>query len=66
MSMGTVGFGDFFEAVTGHQPYVWQSRAAAVLVAGEPVGTIAAPTGMGKTSLVLAWVWGSGSDSAWA
>lgn len=62
MSMGTVGFGDFFEAVTGHQPYVWQSRAAAVLVAGEPVGTIAAPTGMGKTSLVLAWVWALARD----
>lgn len=57
-------FAQFFEAVTGHTPYVWQDRAATDLAACNPLEQISVPTGMGKTSLMHAWLWALAADTA--
>lgn len=50
-------FAAFFEAVTGHSPYLWQVRAAERIRDGDPPNSIFVPTGMGKTFLMVAWLW---------
>ncbi|GAB78908.1 CRISPR-associated endonuclease/helicase Cas3 [Austwickia chelonae] len=62
MPGGLPSFAVFFKAVTGHVPYVWQEAAAAELVAGEPLEQVVVPTGYGKTSLMVAWLWALAVD----
>lgn len=56
------GFGEFFKAVTGQLPYVWQSKAAEAIEQGSPPSAVTVPTGFGKTSLMLCWVWALARD----
>ena len=42
-----------FRALVGHDPYPWQRRLYARLVAGAVPGTVDVPTGCGKTACVL-------------
>jgi hypothetical protein len=46
-------FGTFFETATGHRPYGYQARTARD---GLP-SLVTAPTGAGKTAIILAWLW---------
>lgn len=46
-------FNDFFQKVTGFQPYKWQEVVARD---GLP-DVLPIPTGLGKTEIVLAWAW---------
>ena len=46
-------FGVFFARATGHRPYAYQARIAQD---GLP-SRISAPTGTGKTGVILAWLW---------
>lgn len=50
-------FSDFYRACTGHAPFPWQEQAAQQMLAGQPPERVAIPTGLGKTGLILAWVW---------
>ena len=50
-------FDEFFEGFTGYRPYVWQRAAAEAILAGDPPASVTVPTGMGKTSLMLCWLW---------
>lgn len=61
---GFPSFEDFFEAVTGHTPYHWQSVVAAAIAEGSPPSQVTVPTGMGKTSLMLCWIWALAQDLA--
>ena len=45
-------FGEFFRRATGHPPYAYQERMAR---SGLPA-VVAAPTGCGKTGIVLSWL----------
>ena len=49
----TRDFESFFQAATGRRPYGYQARIARD---GLP-GALTAPTGTGKTSVILAWLW---------
>src|SRR6266571_2143596 len=46
-------FGQFFQAATGNRPHGYQARIARD---GLP-SVVGAPTGTGKTGIVLAWLW---------
>ena len=46
-------FESFFQTATGHLPYDYQARIARD---GLP-GALSAPTGTGKTAVLLAWLW---------
>src|SRR5713226_998333 len=46
-------FDEFFRAATGAPPHGYQARIA---VGGLPA-MVAAPTGAGKTAIILAWLW---------
>lgn len=59
---GLPAFEEFFRDLTGHEPYVWQRDAATALRAGRIPDEISVPTGMGKTSLVVAWLWALAAD----
>lgn len=50
-------FAEFVRAVHGHSPFPWQQRMADLLLAGTPPQSITVPTGLGKTSVLDAWVW---------
>ena len=45
-------FSGFYRAVHGHTPFPWQERLAEKVLHGEWPGTIAIPTGCGKTSVI--------------
>jgi len=47
------GFEDFFEKATGYRPHGYQARIARD---GMP-DVLKAPTGTGKTGVILAWLW---------
>jgi CRISPR-associated endonuclease/helicase Cas3 len=51
--MAVESFDEFFHAATGHPPYGYQERLARD---GLPA-VLRAPTGSGKTGIVLAWLW---------
>ena len=55
-------FRSFYEQATGHRPYGYQARTARD---GLP-DVVRAPTGGGKTGVILAWLWRRlhGSDPA--
>jgi CRISPR-associated endonuclease/helicase Cas3 len=46
-------FEAFFRTATGHEPYAYQARIARE---GLPE-VVRAPTGAGKTGVLLAWLW---------
>ena len=46
-------FGAFFKVATGHRPHGYQARIARE---GLP-SVVEAPTGTGKTAVILAWLW---------
>jgi CRISPR-associated endonuclease/helicase Cas3 len=46
-------FSEFFQQATGHRPYGYQERLA---LDGLPA-VVQAPTGCGKTGVILAWLW---------
>lgn len=50
-------FEAFFTEVRGHAPYRWQTELAMRLRDTGEVGAVAVPTGLGKTSMIDAWVW---------
>jgi len=45
-----------FEQLTGHTPYPWQIRLYGSLAAGNIPHNIGAPTGTGKTNVILCWL----------
>lgn len=47
----------FIEAHSGYSPYVWQEELADLLYGGEPPARIDVDAGMGKSSVVDAWLW---------
>ncbi|MFX0538609.1 type I-G CRISPR-associated helicase/endonuclease Cas3g [Ornithinimicrobium sp. Y1847] len=49
-------FADLFSELVGAEPYEWQERAAQQWVAGEAPDEISVPTGMGKTLLMVVWL----------
>lgn len=51
--LGMDDFGAFFRVATGHEPFGYQARIAR---AGFP-DVVEAPTGTGKTGVILAWLW---------
>jgi CRISPR-associated endonuclease/helicase Cas3 len=54
-------YAEFFEAVTGHRPYPYQSE----LARGDWPRVLDIPTGMGKTgAVVVAWLWRRLMDDA--
>src|SRR5580704_14860656 len=54
MGRGTMqAFDEFFREATGHVPYGYQARIARE---GLPA-VVEAPTGTGKTGVILAWLW---------
>lgn len=55
-------FADFFRGVMGSEPYRWQVEAADAIASGDPPEAISVPTGMGKTSLMLCWLWALARD----
>src|SRR6266496_3819293 len=46
-------FGEFFGRATGHTPHGYQVRIAR----GGMPAVVQAPTGTGKTGVILAWLW---------
>lgn len=57
-------FEQFFEALHDYGPFPWQSALAERLVQGRPPSFISAPTGLGKTAALDAWVWSLAHDVA--
>ena len=50
-------FSEFVFAVHNREPFPWQNRMAQRLLRGSPPQLITVPTGLGKTSVLDAWVW---------
>ncbi|MFW6034323.1 MAG: type I-U CRISPR-associated helicase/endonuclease Cas3, partial [bacterium] len=50
-------FPEFFEQVTNHQPFAWQTSLVARLLESRPPDVIDVPTGFGKTSVVHCWAY---------
>jgi CRISPR-associated endonuclease/helicase Cas3 len=48
-------FPAFFREVTGREPFPWQVRLAERLCGGEVPDLVDVPTGLGKTSVIIAW-----------
>jgi CRISPR-associated endonuclease/helicase Cas3 len=62
--MPGIEFAQFYEAVHGRTPFPWQQRLAARALTGEWPGTIAVPTGCGKTSVIDAAVFALAAQAA--
>jgi len=45
-------FEEMFSAIHGYAPFPWQSEAARLLVAGEPISAVNVPTASGKTAMI--------------
>ena len=54
---GAPTFDEFVVAVHGREPFPWQRAMAEMLVSGGPPQLVTVPTGLGKTSVLDAWVW---------
>lgn len=54
-------FEQFFTEITGHHPYLWQVEAAHRLGVDTPA-VIDVGTGLGKTSVIHAWMWAFARD----
>jgi len=52
-----VPFEEFFKAVTGFDPFPWQVRLAERMAMGQPPRYLNLPPALGKTLIVLCWVW---------
>lgn len=50
-------FPEFFEQVTGHEPFLWQMNLVERLLDGGPPEVIDVPTGFGKTSVLHCWAY---------
>lgn len=50
-------YGDFVEEMFGYRPYKWQEEMSERLFAGAPPSRVDVEAGMGKSSVVEAWVW---------
>jgi CRISPR-associated endonuclease/helicase Cas3 len=53
-------FASFFRACIGSDPFPWQQQAARRLaggLGGDEQLTVAVPTGLGKTGLLVCWAW---------
>ncbi|NOP38707.1 type I-U CRISPR-associated helicase/endonuclease Cas3 [Calidifontibacter sp. DB2511S] len=59
---GMPTFREFVLAVLGFYPYRWQEELAEAILRGHPPTRITAPTGMGKTVIVVAYVWALAMD----
>ena len=57
--MSLISFEEFFWAVNGHAPFPWQVRAAERL-ARRDTFAVSVPTGLGKSAMVDAAIWGAG------
>lgn len=51
-------FSSAFRALHGHDvdPFPWQEEAFRRLTAGEPLGPVDVPTGLGKTAIITVWL----------
>lgn len=54
---GAPTFDEFVVAVHGREPFPWQRAMAEMLVSGGPPQLVTVPTGLGKTSVLDAWMW---------
>jgi CRISPR-associated endonuclease/helicase Cas3 len=51
------GFASWFEALTGHPPFRWQTRLfERFIAADDPPTALDLPTGLGKTSVLAVWL----------
>jgi len=50
-------YAEFIDAHSGYSPYMWQEELADLLYGGEPPARIDVEAGMGKSSVVDAWLW---------
>ncbi len=50
-------FPEFFEAVRGFEPFPWQADLVQEIIDGEFPDVVDVPTGLGKTSIIDAWVY---------
>lgn len=57
-------FEDFFAALHGYQPFPWQKRLAAKVLAGEWPKTVKLPTASGKTALIDVWAYALAAQAA--
>lgn len=55
--MSFPSYPEFFEALNGYKPYVWQTRLADLIYGESTPDTVPVETGMGKTQSVSAWLW---------
>ena len=49
-------FGNAFKALTGHSPFLWQSRLYKKLLADDIPPSCDLPTGLGKTAVIPIWL----------
>lgn len=57
MPVDRIDFDAFCLGTTGRRPFPWQRQLAEQLAAGSSPQRIAVPTGLGKTSYIVAWAW---------
>jgi CRISPR-associated endonuclease/helicase Cas3 len=50
------GFGSIFKAITGFEPFRWQSRLYGAFAQGDLPSALDLPTGLGKTSVMAIWL----------
>lgn len=54
--MPAADFAGTFHAITGHEPYPWQTAFAERLASGDLPEEVDVPTGAGKTSIMALWL----------
>ncbi len=50
-------FPEFFEAVRGFEPFLWQAELVEQVIAGNWPDVVDVPTGLGKTSIIDVWAY---------